>query len=69
VLSAAGGGGAARADALTEGFQAAFLGGAGFALLGIVLAATLIRGRDSRAHVALEQGGERAGEALPKPGS
>ncbi len=36
-------------EALTEGFQAAFLGGALFALLGALLAAVLIRGADSRA--------------------
>jgi EmrB/QacA subfamily drug resistance transporter len=41
------------AEALTEGFQAAFLGGAGIALLGFVLTLVLIRGSDSRAHVAL----------------
>ncbi len=41
------------ADALTEGFQAAFLGGAGIALLGFLLTLVLIRGADSRAHVAL----------------
>ncbi len=40
-------------DALTEGFQAAFLGGAGIALLGFVLTLVLIRGSDSRAHVEL----------------
>jgi EmrB/QacA subfamily drug resistance transporter len=39
--------------ALTEGFQAAFLGGAGFALLGFFLTLLLIRGSDSRAHVEL----------------
>ena len=38
---------------LTDGFQAAFLGGAGFALLGLVATLTLIRGRDSRAHVEI----------------
>ena len=42
-------------DALTEGFQAAFLGAAVFALLGIVCALVLIRTSDSRAHVALER--------------
>ncbi len=42
-------------DALTEGFQSAFLGGAGIALLGFVLTLVLIRGRDSRAHVELGQ--------------
>ncbi|HEX2096788.1 MAG TPA: MFS transporter [Solirubrobacterales bacterium] len=41
------------ANALNEGFQAAFLGGAGIALLGFVLTLVLIRGADSRAHVAL----------------
>jgi EmrB/QacA subfamily drug resistance transporter len=40
-------------DALTEGFQAAFLGGAAIALLGFVLTLLLIRGSDSRAHVEL----------------
>jgi EmrB/QacA subfamily drug resistance transporter len=59
---AQGGGPGTLPDALTEGFQAAFLGGACFALLGIVLALVLIRTRDSRAHVALEQG-ERPAEA------
>ena len=47
------GGGASVPAALTEGFQAAFLTGAGFAVLGIVLGAILIRGRDSRAHAAI----------------
>ncbi len=56
------GGAGSLPDALTEGFQAAFLGGACFALLGIVVALVLIRTRDSRAHVALEQG-ERPAEA------
>ena len=36
-------------EALTEGFQAAFLGGTLFALVGAVLAAVLIRSADSRA--------------------
>ncbi len=36
-------------EALTEGFQAAFLGGAAFALIGAVIAAVLIRSQDSRA--------------------
>jgi len=48
------------ADALTEGFQAAFLGGAGIALLGFFLTLLLIRGSDSRAHVEL--GKEAAAE-------
>jgi EmrB/QacA subfamily drug resistance transporter len=40
-------------DALTEGFQSAFLGGAAIALLGFVLTLVLIRSSDSRAHVEL----------------
>jgi MFS family permease len=50
---------AALTNALTEGFQAAFLGGAVIALLGLVLTLALIRSRDSRAHVQLGRGGER----------
>jgi hypothetical protein len=55
-------------DALTEGFQAAFLGGAAIAALGFVLTLVLISNRDSRAHVELGQeearrGGEEATEA------
>ena len=48
-------------NGLTEGFQAAFLGGAAIALLGFVLTLVLIRGADSRAHVEL--GKEAATEA------
>jgi EmrB/QacA subfamily drug resistance transporter len=55
------GNGPPSADALTEGFQLAFLGGAGIALLGFVLTLVLIRGSDSRAHVEL--GKETATEA------
>jgi EmrB/QacA subfamily drug resistance transporter len=40
-------------NGLTEGFQAAFLGGAAIAALGFVLTLILIRGSDSRAHVEL----------------
>jgi hypothetical protein len=50
---AQGGAAAAMPNALTEGFQAAFLTGAGFAVLGIVLCLILIRGSDSRAYAAL----------------
>jgi MFS family permease len=49
--------------ALTEGFQAAFLTGAGFAALGFVLALVMIRGRDSRAHQQQELSGEQPAEA------
>ena len=51
-----------RVNALTEGFQSAFLGGAGIALLGFVLTLILIKGSDSRAHVEL--GKETASEAV-----
>jgi EmrB/QacA subfamily drug resistance transporter len=46
------------AVALTEGFQDAFLVGAGFALLGAVLAAVMISSRDSREHAEAAQRGE-----------
>src|SRR5918997_2184144 len=39
------------AQALTEGFQNAFLAGAGIALLGLVFTLVLIRSSDSRAHM------------------
>lgn len=48
ALASAGGDPAALPAALTDGFQAAFVGGAGFALLGLLLAATMISSRDSR---------------------
>ena len=38
---------------LTEGFQAAFLVGAGFAILGLIATLVLVRTSDSKAHVAL----------------
>jgi EmrB/QacA subfamily drug resistance transporter len=50
-------------NALNEGFQSAFLGGAGIAALGLVLTLVLIRGRDSRAHIQL---GARAQEQPAK---
>ncbi len=46
------------AVALTEGFQAAFLVGAGLALLAAVLAATLISSRDSKKHAEAARQGE-----------
>ncbi|HKG37336.1 MAG TPA: MFS transporter [Solirubrobacterales bacterium] len=57
--------GATQVTALTEGFQSAFLAGAGIAILGLIAVLTLIRSRDSRAHVELERarGGEQAVEA------
>ncbi len=53
VMASAGGDPSALTHALTEGFQAALLGGAVIAALGLVLTLVLIRGRDSRAHVEL----------------
>jgi EmrB/QacA subfamily drug resistance transporter len=48
------------AHALTEGFQAAFLSGAGIAILGFVATLVLIRSRDSRAHAELGSGAAEA---------
>jgi MFS family permease len=45
--------GSSPANALTEGFQSAFLGGAIIAVLGLVATLVLIRTRDSRAHVEM----------------
>jgi hypothetical protein len=50
--------------ALTEGFQDAFLAGAGFAILGLIATLVLIRSSDSRAHVALGSEAE-AGATAP----
>jgi len=52
-MASAGGDPAALPNALTEGFQVAFLAGAGFALAGLIATLVLIRNRDSRAHVEL----------------
>jgi hypothetical protein len=55
-------------NALNEGFQSAFLGGAVIALLGFVATLVLIRSRDSRAHVEMsnaEAGAEGGAEAAP----
>jgi EmrB/QacA subfamily drug resistance transporter len=53
-----------QAIALTEGFQDAFLGGAAIALLGALLAATLISSRDSREQAAAARGGEAPAPAV-----
>ena len=53
LVASAGGDPSALTNALTEGFQSAFLGGAAIAALGLVLTLVLIRGRDSRAHVEI----------------
>jgi EmrB/QacA subfamily drug resistance transporter len=59
-------GGASQLTALTDGFQAAFLGGALIALLGFCLTLVLIRSSDSRAHVELgrREAAETAEEAV-----
>jgi EmrB/QacA subfamily drug resistance transporter len=53
VLAGAANARAELPNALTEGFQAAFLAGAGIAVLGLIATLVLIRSADSRAHVAL----------------
>jgi EmrB/QacA subfamily drug resistance transporter len=64
VMATAGGDPSALTNALTEGFQSAFLAGAVIAVLGLALTLVLIRGRDSRAHVELGRApvGERLAE-------
>jgi EmrB/QacA subfamily drug resistance transporter len=52
------GGEHSRAVALTDGFQRAFLVGAGFALVAAVLSALLISSSDSRQHAEAAQRGE-----------
>jgi EmrB/QacA subfamily drug resistance transporter len=51
LLTAAHGDPSAVAGALTEGFQRAFLAGAGFGILGVIGTLVLVRGSDSRAIV------------------
>ena len=51
--------------ALTEGFQAAFVVGAGFAIAGAVLAMLLVSGRASREHAEAAQRGELEPAAAP----
>jgi hypothetical protein len=41
---------------LTDGYADAFMVGAGIAVVGLIATLTLIRGRDSRAHVELGAG-------------
>ena len=52
--------------ALTKGFDRAFLVGAGFAIVGAILAAVLISSRDSREHAEAARRGEL--EAAPAAG-
>jgi len=58
VLSAAGGSPSAQGEALTQGFARAFEVGAGFAIVGAILALVLISGRQSREHAQAAQRGE-----------
>jgi MFS family permease len=55
LIAAAHGNRAELPQALTEGFQSAFLVGSGFAALGFALAFVLIRGSDSRAYQRQEE--------------
>jgi predicted MFS family arabinose efflux permease len=52
-------------NALTEGFQSAFLGGAVIAALGVVATLVLIRTRDSKAHVEMSNAEASQAEAAP----
>jgi EmrB/QacA subfamily drug resistance transporter len=63
LMASAGGDPSAVTNALNEGFQAAFLGGAVIAALGLVLTLVLIRSSDSRAHVELGATSPDAGVA------
>jgi EmrB/QacA subfamily drug resistance transporter len=63
LMTDAGGAASALPNALTEGFQIAFIVGAGFAVLGAILSATLISSRTSREHAEAAQ----RGEAEPAP--
>ena len=49
-------GGSHSPAALVDGFHDAFLGGAAFAVVGLIATLVLIRSDDSRAHVALSRG-------------
>jgi MFS family permease len=52
-------------NALTEGFQSAFLGGAVIAGVGVVATLVLIRTRDSKAHVEMSNAETSQAEAAP----
>ena len=65
LMASSGGDPSALPNALTEGFQAAFLAGAAIAALGFVLTLVLIRSRDSRAHVELGTAAEPEPEPEP----
>ena len=63
LMQAANGAQSALPGALTEGFQLAFIVGAAFAVVGAVLAATLISSKESRSHAEAA----RRGDAVPAP--
>jgi hypothetical protein len=63
LMTSAGGAKSALPNALTEGFQSAFLVGAGFAVIGAILAATLISTKASREHAEAA----RRGDLTPAP--
>jgi MFS family permease len=52
-------------NALNEGFQSAFLGGAVIAAIGVVATLVLIRTRDSKAHVEMSRAEARQAESAP----
>jgi hypothetical protein len=58
AMARAGGDPGALPSALTDGFQTAFAVGAGFAFAGALIAAMVIRSRDSREHVEAAARGE-----------
>jgi EmrB/QacA subfamily drug resistance transporter len=60
LMQDAGGAASALPNALTEGFQIAFIVGAGFAVLGAILSVTLISSKESRRHAKAAQRGEVA---------
>jgi len=65
VMATAGGDPQALPTALTEGFQNAFIVGAGFAIVGALLAMVLISNKDSREHAEAARRGDV--EAVPIP--
>jgi EmrB/QacA subfamily drug resistance transporter len=58
VMASSGGAPSALPNALTEGFQAAFTVGIGFAVVGAILALVLISSKTSREHAAAARAGE-----------
>jgi predicted MFS family arabinose efflux permease len=61
--------GSSLPNALTEGFQRAFLGGAVIATLGFAATLILIRTRDSRAHLEMARAGAAEPEKLAAQGA